>query len=210
MKKDKDDGIKRETIGCEIEFMEPMLGTVPKNADIYAEYIATKKPEGDYDDELESVPDMEHLEKKGWTGFHEDGQGLFIYDYMVKGQIKAAIDVLQASGTIKRIGAYKKWIDTLIFVFPRKLHFGLVKPDGFLERPIRVMTAQGPRVSVMRSDKIEIGRRLQFEMVILKNEKISPETVRQALAFGQFVGLGQWRGSGAYGRFKVVSFEQAK
>ena len=116
------------------------------------------------------------------------------------------MEVLQANGAVPKIPAYKKWVDLLVFIEPRHIMTGLKEPDGCLERPLRVMTPKGPRVTVTRSDYLKEGRTLSFEVKVLKNNKnISMELIGACLAYGEFVGLGSWRGSGAYGRFKVKS-----
>jgi hypothetical protein len=89
----------------------------------------------------------------------------------------------------------------MVFVNPRRLYLGVKEPDGILERPIRTMTAKGERVSVSRSDFIQEGRVIPFEITLLKTPKINWEIIEGALAYGQFVGLAQWRGSGGYGQF---------
>lgn len=198
-----------------IEFMTPMLGTAPKNPEVYKEYIATKAPkEVDVEDEIGTVPapTNEELEARGWSGFHVfNGEGprkgeLLIYDYMIKGFIKSAMEVLQANGVVPKIPAYKKWVDLLVFVDPRHIMTGLREPDGCLERPLRVMTPKGPRVAVTRSDFIKEGRQLSFQVKLLKNNKnITWDLLHACLAYGEYVGLGMWRGSGSHGRFKVVS-----
>ena len=115
------------------------------------------------------------------------------------------MEVLQANGAVPKIPAYKKWVDLLVFIEPRHIMTGLKEPDGCLERPLRVMTPKGPRVTVTRSDYLKEGRTLSFEVKVLKNNKnISMELIGACLAYGEFVGLGSWRGSGAYGRFKVI------
>ena len=48
-----------------IELITEMLGTVPKDPDIYKTYIESKKPEEITDEEYLSV---EKIEEKGWTG----------------------------------------------------------------------------------------------------------------------------------------------
>ena len=81
-----------------IVITEPLLGTVPKNPQVYADYIAAgvakRKAEialeaeeiiGFAIEELDSVPISE---EKGWTGFHTDKDASFLYDYQIKGFIK--------------------------------------------------------------------------------------------------------------------------
>ena len=69
-----------------------MLGTVPKDPDIYQTYIESKKPDNNTDEEYLTV---EKIEERGWTGFHSDENGLFIYDYMIRGFLKNAGNVLK-------------------------------------------------------------------------------------------------------------------
>ena len=194
--------MKKETLEVTICFTEPILGTVPKNKDLYADWIATKAPEVEKgEEEIETV---EEIESKAWTGFHSDDNGIFIYDYMVKGHLKSACEVMQATGEIKKISAYKKWIDLLVFVEPRRIYFDAKEPDGTLERPLRVMIAQGPRVTLTRSDFMAAGRELSFTITCMKNTKgIDKKVLIACLEYGELVGYGQWRGSGAYGRFTV-------
>lgn len=195
-----------------------MLGTVPKNKDVYASFIATKAAEyaknqgtdaeGVVEKKTkEEVETVEEVEAKGWTGYHSDENGLFIYSYMIKGTLKTAIEVLQENKAIKKIPAYKKWIDRMVFVNPRRLYLGVKEPDGILERPIRTMTAKGERVSVSRSDYIKEGRVIPFEITLLSTPKLDWDIIEAALAYGQFVGLAQWRGSGGYGQFTTEQVE---
>ena len=184
-----------------ITFTEKMLGTVPKDPEIYKSYIAGLVDPETADEECQTV---EKTEEKGWTGFHIDnGKGLFIYDYMIKGFLKSAIAVLMSNKDIKKIPAYKKWVDTLIFIFPRKIYFDKEAPDGSVERPLRAMTAQGPRVTLTRSDYIAENTEIKVIIELVSNDKgITWDVIEKALDYGRYVGLGQWRGSGGYGRFE--------
>lgn len=197
--------MKSETKKVRIKLISKMLGTVPKNKEIYASYVATKKKDitnGEIEKELETV---EEIEEKGWTGFHQNEKGLFIYSYMIKGHLKAACEVLQATGDIKKIPAYKKWFDLLLFVTPKEISLGKDKPDEVLERPLRAMTPQGPRVTLSRSDAIAENTELEFEIELLENSKgLTMEMIEKCLDYGKYVGLGQWRGSGGYGQYEVV------
>ncbi len=105
-------------------FTEVAIGTVAR-ADVYAEYILTKAKEitPEISKEVETAPqDIEGIENKGWTSFHKDDNGsFFIYNYMIKGAIKASLEKLQAGKALKTISAYKKWVGKLIEIEPRKL-----------------------------------------------------------------------------------------
>ena len=209
-----------------LEFLSEMLGTVPKQKEIYKDYIISKAlkklPEDaeltdeDIEEELLTVPGLSSSEeeKRSWTGFHSDEQGIFIYNYMIKGFLKAATEVCMAVSAIDKIPSYRKWIDLLVFVEPRKIRFlkssdetseYLKEPDGCLERPMRIIGPKGPRTALSRSDIISSGRVIEFYISILQNKKeITWPNIEQALDYGKFVGLGQWRGSGEYGRIKLV------
>lgn len=187
-----------------IELTEDMLGTVPKDPEVYKTYIESKKPpELMSEDESATVPD--NSETKGWTGFHSDDEGLFVYDYFIKGFLKNAGNILKVQLGKKNL---KSKINDNLFVLPRKIHLGKTEPDGDpLERPLRAMTAQGPRVTLARSDKLDAGLRIEFEIQFLKHPDIGDKVIKEILSYGQLMGLGHIR-NGGYGRFKVKSYKK--
>lgn len=179
---------------------EKMLGTVPKDPEVYSSYIETKKPDDKKDQEFLTV---EKTEEKGWTGFHRNDDGLFIYDYMIRGFLKNAGNNLKDEIGIK---ALKSKVDNFLFVFPREIPIlksddvTLVEPDGNTQRPLRAMTAQGPRVSVAKSDHIHTGRVIKCEFHVLKPKLFPLKVLKEILEYGKYCGLGQFR-NGSYGRF---------
>lgn len=184
-----------------IRLTEPMLGTIPYNKEVYARFIETKKPQEIQEGETETV---QEAEEKGWTGFHKDEGGIFIYDYMIRGFLKQAGNTLKDSLKVKNLRAK---INDYIFVFPRQIYPSpsKEKADGILERPLRCQTMQGPRTTVVRSDYLTIGTEFSFEVHVLKPEFV--EYLRLLLDYGQYQGLGQWR-NGSYGRFEIISLTQ--
>ncbi len=186
-----------------IKLLTPMLGTVPKNKEIYKNYIETKKPNEINEEESETI---EEIEEKSWTGFHKDEKGLFIYDYLVRGFIRNAGNVLKEYLDVSN---FRAKITDFLFVFPRRIYLGQVEPDGVLERPLRIITDKGPRSALVRSDYFDEGKEIQFEIGIIKNPKFSIEDVTKLFDYGQYQGLGQWR-NGGYGRFTVISIEEKK
>ena len=183
-----------------LTFAEPLLGTVSLNKEIYADYIASKAPEGaDTGDELETVAEMM---EKGTTGFHrlEDGTPI-LYDYAVKGFFKDACGMLARtpeSGSSK-VRAYKKIIDGLVFVAPRRIPIAIDGLKiGILERPLRAQTAQGERVALARSEMIPEGASISFDVLILG--QVTESLLKEWLEYGALRGLGQWRNA-SYGRF---------
>lgn len=186
-----------EIYAVTIRLTEPMLGTVPYSKEVYAKFIETKKPAGTEGSETETV---QEAEERGWTGFHKDEGGIFIYDYMIKGFLKNAGNVLKDTLKVKNLRAK---INDHIFLFPRRLYPmpAKDKADGILERPLRCQTMQGPRVTVVRSDYLDTGTEFSFKVHVLKPE--FAEYLQPRLDYGKYQGLGQWR-NGSYGRFEVV------
>jgi len=202
--------LNKEKYLVTIELITKMLATVPKDPELYDNFIASKAPSPEKaEEEIKSVPEAQtKAEEKGWTGFHKDSGGIFIYSYMVKGFIKTALETLMINGVVPKVPAYKKWIDRMVFIYPRKIYFGINKPDGNLSRALRTMTPQGERVTLLKSDYVKEGRKLFFAIEILKNDKkIDWYAISRCFLYGEYIGLGQWRGSGGYGRFKVVDFK---
>lgn len=180
-----------------IRLLEPMLGTVPKNPGIYSAYIETKKPKENAEDESVTV---EAIEEKGWTGFHRDEAGYFMYDYMVLGFMKEAGNVMKDTLGIK---ALRKKIENFVMVTPRRIR--LPEPSGTIERPLRAQTAMGERVSLARSDYIDAETEINFTLNVLQQKELTEKTIQAILEYGRRKGLGQWR-NGGYGRFEVVNF----
>lgn len=191
-----------------IQFTTEILGTIPKSKEIYQDYIETKRPDGGSDE-----VDIETIEEKGWTGFHSDEHGLFVFEYVIKGFLKHWGNELK---DVLKVKALRSKIDNIVFISPRRIYFtnenGIIQtPDGVVERPLRAMTMQGPRVSLARSDMIESGAKLNFTLEILDNGKkeITYEMLEKILQYGVYAGLGQFR-NGGYGRFEVAEFTDAE
>jgi len=201
----------------EATFIHPVLGTAPGNPDLYAEFIGQKS---DVDskrikDELASLP-AEELEAKGKTVFHRDDDGNpCLLDYQVKGMIKQAVVAFCEFGDIK-LGTGKnkisKWtakriVDLFVFVYPREIP--LIIPDGLeldeCVRPLRGEVRSGgrimERVALACSERAPIQTKIRFGVEWLRPELGT--VVRDALNYGEKIGIGQWRGSGM-GRFEWV------
>lgn len=176
-----------------------MLGTVAKDPEVYRTYIESKKPELlNGEDEYLTV---EKVEEKGWTGFHKDENGLFIYEYMIKGFLKHAGNIMK---DVVKVKALRSKIDDFLFISPRRISLGQNDPDGYIERPLRAMTMQGPRVTLARSDYIKEGKEISFTITLVKHKELNIELVDSLLEYGKLSGIGQFR-NGGYGRFSVVS-----
>lgn len=194
--------MEKEILKFKLTLLEDMLGTIPKNKEIFTDHIQSKAVERglltqeQVDEETTSV---EQMEEKGWTGFMKDENGLFIFDYMIKGFLKAAGTCLKEQIGIK---AMKSKLDNFVFVYPRKIHLGKTEPDGILERSLRADTPQGTRTCLAKSDSVKAGTELNIEIHLLKHKEITADTIRELLSYGELKGLGQFR-NGSYGRFKI-------
>lgn len=190
----------------ELTFTEDLLGTVPMSKDVYAKYIADRKgvlnheeplTGAELEEELETV--VEDLENKGWTTFHRLNDDPILYDYVLKGFFKDACGMLRrVKGTASsKLKAYKKEIDGLVFVAPRRLRLELPAGAemGINERPLRAQTAQGERVALARSDCCPAGTTLSFTVTCLGGN-IDEKTICEWLDYGKLRGLGQWRNAG--------------
>lgn len=184
-----------------ITFTESVLGTCSANEDIYREFIGSKAPDAStIEDEVEALG-ADAVAEKGMTIFPklEDGTPFF-YDYQIKGFFKDTCGGLRkVKGTeASKIKAYKKEIDKLIFVEPRKIPIHFDGKIGKCERPLRAQTMQGERVSLACSEEIPSGATAEFTIVMFNDDH--RDLVIEMLEYGKFSGIGQWRNSGK-GRF---------
>ena len=185
-----------------------MLGTKACNPDVYTSYIASKAPDGALtDDEIDALdgdPD------RGKTVMPRNPRtcALCIQDYMVRGYIKSSLEALTAATGVK---APRTKVDRYLFVAPRMIDLRrpgggpIREADGTLERSMRVMTMQGPRVSVASSEQVDRWE-IEVEITLLPNAgtrasaALTWDAVEEALNYGRLCGIGQWR-NGSYGRF---------
>ena len=109
-----------------ISLGQEMLGTKSADPDLVREFIASKRPEGVDEEEVEAVErrDLEEDLSRATTVFpRTKAQEPFIYDYQVVGFFKDACGALRrAPGTFSNgLTAYRKIIDGLVFVRPREI-----------------------------------------------------------------------------------------
>lgn len=185
------------------ELIEPILGTIPKDRNVFENFIMdqakTEMEKEKATEDLDRVP--EEAESRGWTGFYEDAEGHpILMDYQFKGFLKNAGNVMKGALKIKNLRSH---IEQTVFVNPRSIVLA-DKPDDVLERPLRAMTMQGPRVSLVRSDMINPGRVYPLELQVLEGSVVTEAALRDILSYGELSGLLQWR-NGGYGRFKVIT-----
>lgn len=191
-----------------LTFTEPLLGTLAGEKEIAKEFIASKVSGGiPKADEIDVIESLDESLEKGSTVFNADENGVFLWDYQVKGFFKDAMLALLTTGNftqeaLKKVGltkyAYKRTIDHHLFINPRKIHLDLSGPTFFVERPLRADTMRGERIALARSEAAPAGTTCEIEVVTM-NKSIVP-FLYECLNYGALRGIGQWRNSGM-GRF---------
>lgn len=185
-----------------IKFTQPILGSMPADEELYTKFIASKAP-ADWlvDEETENIPEVDY--DKGVTVFPQDKEGIFLYNYHIKGFLKNAGNVLKEQLKIKNL---RNKLDDYLFIKERKIYLirngKIIKEeDGVLERPLRAMTRQGERVALASSEVINPPAEAEFTIQLLKHKEITLDTIRELLDYGKFQGIGQWR-NGGFGQFE--------
>ena len=203
-----------KTIKAKITFIEPILGSLPNNKELYSQFIASKAPDAStIDDEIAELGE-DAVTERGTTVFPGTMDGKpFIYDYQVKGFFKEACKMckMDPSKLSSKLTAHLKKIDGNVFVYAsdlrpsveagcewKKLYSQAAFPIDTFERPLRAQTAQGERISLARSERIHEGASITCDIVTLL-DNLEP-MIREWLDYGVFKGLGQFRNAG-YGRF---------
>ena len=199
-----------KTLKIKVTFDEEVLGTSANDPDIHSTYIASKGPNATtLEEEVEAIG-VEEVFDRDMTVFPRDKDGTPIaWDYQWKGYLKDAFGSMKKipNSECGKIKAYKKEIDGLIFVYPRKIPFELNGEMGICQRPLRAQTAQGERVALASSETIPEGSSMTFEIKCLLDSDVP--AVIEALEYGAMRGFGQWRNSGK-GRFHYEILEQKK
>jgi len=199
-----------------ITFTEDLLGSASGNKEIHEEFIASKAETTTMSkEETEAIPLNEKLEKASTIFPRDRDGGLILWDYQIRGTLKSAIESLIDLGEVTEVSkySYKKAVDKLLFVKPRKIPILDVMGNqykdakGWLERPLRADTMKGERIALARSEVLPAGTQIKviIELFLSSNKKskvkIEPESLIKALDYGEYSGVGQWR-SGGYGRYK--------
>ena len=189
-----------------VTFIEPILGTQPADPELHTRFIASKAP--DHQTMAEEVEAMgaAEVEERSKTIFPkmEDGTP-FLWDYQIKGFFKDSCGMLRrvSSSKSKKLTAYKKEIDGLIFVEPRRIPLWMPSDLDLTatdcQRPLRASTPQGERVALAHSEEAPAGTYIEMTITCLKDD-LMPLVV-EWLNYGRLRGIGQWRNSGR-GRFE--------
>ena len=161
--------------------------------------------------ELESLLEtFKELDIKGTTVFLLDKvtKRPCIGDHMIYGFLKAASEAIARTLPSKKGEALHSasYTQSLINQHIRAREQFIVfdqdvkrKPDGSVEycqRSLRAMTAQGPRVTLAKSEVVPAGAKLKFQLNVMANSKITEDVLNTLFSYGEMTGLGQWRNAG--------------
>lgn len=194
-----------------LTFLEEVLGTASADPELHREFIASKAPEAPsrnekVTEEIEALG-LDEATEKQMTVFPRDNEGNpILWDYQIRGFFKSAAQALSYVGGEKKLTAYKKKIDLLVFINERQIPFTM--PEGGeikdCQRPLRAQTAQGERVALANSETVPSGSSIEFT-IHLEDDHLK-KYVEWWLDYGFRNGIGQWRNSGK-GKFTWEKIE---
>ena len=190
-----------------VTFIEEVLGTASSTPAVHEEFIASRAPDAQTREEEIAAIGVEEAVERSMTVFPREGEAPFVWDYQLKGFFKDACGMLSRvpDTKSKKIKAYKKVIDGIIFITPRKIPLNLNGGSvGSCQRPLRAQTAQGERIALANSETVPIGTSIEFEIHSLNDSYV--DTIKEWLDYGNLRGFGQWRNSGK-GRFTYEILE---
>lgn len=172
--------------------------------------------------ELESLKQtFKELDIKGTTVFLWDKKTKkpCIGDHMIYGFMKAAAEAIGRTLKGKRgemlfsttytqsvINQHVRCTEQFI-AFDTDIKRNEDGTPAYLQRSLRAKTAQGPRISLVKSEVVEAGATLEFTLKILKDSPLTEEVLKTLFDYGEFTGLGQWRNAGN-GMFSTIIVKQ--
>lgn len=144
--------------------------------------------------------------EKSTTGFKQDENGLYVEDRQVKAMLKEGINILYAG---ERWGRTKKgpksFFTERVFVKPRRIHLGVMAPDGVETFVGHVSDKQGPRSTLGLHEFVEQPT-LNFRLEVLHDE-IKHDVWPSLWLHAENNGLGALRSQG-FGTFTTTKFER--
>lgn len=195
--------------------LQPLLGGVALDKEIFTKYIATKARDFEKENAKEDVENVIDENEKV-TGFYRDAEtgNVIIKGYQIKGFMKEAAKALKDQ---LGLASCVSKIDNFVFIAEDNIPVmrggeWIKQPDNFLERPLRGETPQGPRVSLAKSEQICGDWYIDITVKVIENKKTAKSValdmgvVEELLSYGQFKGLLQWRNAG-YGSFRIEEIE---
>jgi len=151
----------------------------------------------------------EDVEARAWVRFKQDEIGAYYEGRCAKAALKEAANIIKnlvktrgKNGEESGTKALKSKVAECVFVVEDKIY--ILDASGEIvkgelpteERPVHVMTMQGPRTSIKRADVIH-GAHLEFTVKLAKTGAVSEEALFSALAYLQELGFGSDRSQGS-------------
>lgn len=199
-----------EEFKIKVTGISQILGSCPMDKEIFSKYIATKADEANKDLAIGDVDNITDSADKV-TGFYRDKDGSpILKGYQLKGFLKEAGKALKDQ---IQVAATASKVDNYVFILERDIPLfdadgnRIKNIDGYLERPLRAETMQGPRVSLAKSEYLNEGWNFTATIRVIeskgtaKSKPLDAELVKQMLDYGSLKGLLQWRNAG-YGSFE--------
>jgi len=206
-----DEDKEHQELNKAIVNLEKMLGSP----------ISEEKKKEIFEGKIDSLKEtFKELEAKGTTVFYRDEIDMpCIGDHMIYGFLKAASEAISRTlpkkkGTMFHSASYTSSVlnqhvrlAEKFISFDKDLDRDEDNNPRLLERSLRAMTAQGPRISLARSEVMLSGASLKFQIQVLENSPLDELGLKRLLSYGEMKGLGQWRNAG-YGTFIYEIFKQ--
>ena len=190
---------------------DSLLGSSPSSKEIFSTFLVDRtKTTAERNAAREDVDNIIENDEKGTTIFYRDKNGCLILNgYHIKGFLKEAAKALKHQVNLK---SYLSKVDTYVFVMEKNIPImrdgkQIMEPDGYLERPLRCETAQGPRVALSKSEEIldpwyvDVTIRVVENAGTAKSAPIDMDMIEGFLDYGAMKGLLQWRNAG-HGSFE--------
>jgi len=170
--------------------------------------------------ELESLKEtFKELDLKGTTVFFWDKEVNLpcIGDHMIYGFLKAAAEAIgrtlpSKKGTPLHSISYTQALvnqhvkcEKEFITFDKDLKRNENGTPFHLQRSLRAMTAQGPRVSLAKSEVVPAGSSVSFTLKVMENSPLTINILKRLFSYGEMTGLGQWRNKG-HGQFVFEIF----
>jgi hypothetical protein len=213
-----------ETYRVKIKCRDLVSG-IPKDPELLRKWINARcKDKTEAEREAIRLTHLEHLEEvidetadKQAIGFlrMEDGQ-LAVEGRCIKAMLKEAGNIIRQiapGGKPKKgkngITALRSKVADRVFVVEQYIPLGRTEPDSVEERPIHVMTPQGPRSSIKRFEVL-YGVEVDFTVKRCrdpKGEGVPEEALLAILDYAQTSALGTGRSQGT-GTFEVLNVEK--
>jgi hypothetical protein len=207
--------------------LEELMWVFEKLEDFIGRRLSDEERAECLKDSKKFLKDISAEDPSGITGFFYDREKNlpFVGGWMISGFLKNAAEVLTRAKNAGKeeskkdgkmwssIASSKRTINEAVSV-QRKIYFDtdvVRNPDGtpkYLERSLRAMTNDGPRVCLAASEMVDEGAKFEFTIRTIDGLMTS-KILHELFAYGSFKGLGQWRNAD-WGQFEILSLKEVK